>query len=302
MSESLLLVIGGPTASGKTGLSIAIAKEFGCPILSSDSRQFYREMNIGTAKPTKAELQQAQHHFIDHLSIHDNYSVGQYERDALRILEDCFAIHPFAIMVGGTGLYAKAVMNGLDHFPKVPDDIKSKWRSLSENNGIQFLQDALAKVDPDYHKIVDLNNPHRLIRALSVTESSGLPFSSFLRQQEHPRPFQTLRIAIIPERESLYGRINNRVDRMILDGLIDEAKALYPHRHLQSLNTVGYKELFKCFDGEWSESHAIDKIKQHTRNYAKRQYTWFKNQGDWHEQSNWEVDEILSLVSAKNFS
>jgi len=292
-----LIVIGGPTASGKTSLSIAIAQHYDCPILSSDSRQFFKEMNIGTAKPTQDELSQATHHFIGHLNIQQKYSVGKYEQDALKVISQVHQQGEVAIMVGGTGLYAKAVCEGLDDFPYVSQSVRQLWQDKLESEGIDHLQSELKRLDPDYYKVVDEHNPHRLIRALSVISSSDNTYSSFLNKPKAERPFDIIKVAIIPDRDLLYKRINDRVDQMILDGLIEEAQGLYEHRHLNSLNTVGYKELFKHFDGDWAASQAIDKIKQHSRNYAKRQMTWFRNQGGWHIQKQWMVEDVVALVN-----
>lgn len=289
-------MIGGPTASGKTSLSIALAQHYDCPILSADSRQFYREMSIGTAKPTTEELSQAEHYFVDSLSIHDSYSVGDYERDSQQLLERIYQTHDHAIMVGGSGLYLRAVAEGVDHFPDVDIAIKSEINSLLETKGIKPLQEEIQRTDPDYAAEVDMDNPHRLIRALGVIRQTGLPFSSFHNKKSKGRPYQCIQIKTELERSVLYDRINTRVDMMVKDGLIEEARKLYPSKGLQSLNTVGYKELFQHFDGEWELDFAIEKIKQHSRNYAKRQITWFNNQGQWHGVNPTDVEAAIALV------
>ena len=271
-----LIIVGGPTASGKTALAIQLAQQFGTEIVSADSRQFYREMSIGTAKPTAAELAQAPHHFIGNLSIHDNYSVGDFERAALVVLDKIFAKNDTAIMVGGTGLYIRAVCNGLDAFPNTPLSIRQEFETLFEKEGIEPLQKMLQEVDYEYFTQVDIQNHTRLIRALSVWKASGQPFSNFRLATKVERNFEPIYKTIDLPRPVLYDRINHRVDIMMSEGLLEEARKLYPFRHLNALQTVGYTELFAHFDGQLSLEEAIDKIKQHTRNYAKRQTTWFK--------------------------
>jgi tRNA dimethylallyltransferase len=271
-----LIVVGGPTASGKTALAIQLAQQFETEIVSADSRQFYKEMSIGTAKPTPQELAQAPHHFIDNLSIHDTYSVGDFERDALVVLNKIFETHDTAIMVGGTGLYIRAVCEGLDEFPDVPLSIRDEFEAIFEKEGIESLQNKLQEVDYEYFTQVDTSNPMRLIRALSVWKVSGKPFSSFRSATKVERDFEPIFKNIELPRPILYDRINRRVDLMMSEGLLDEARNLYPFKHLNALQTVGYTELFAHFDGEYSLDYAVDKIKQHSRNYAKRQTTWFK--------------------------
>jgi tRNA dimethylallyltransferase len=276
-----LIVIGGPTASGKTALAIELALHLKTEILSADSRQFYREMAIGTAKPTLAELAQVPHHFINNLSIHDNYSVGDFEQEALALLNKLFLKYEFVIMVGGTGLYIQALCEGLDSFPDTPLSIRAEFEQIFQQDGIEALQKRLQEIDPQYFKEVDPNNPARLIRALSVWRASGQPYSSFLKKRRTRRDFSPIYFALDIPRLDLYTRINKRVDTMIADGLIDEARTLFPFRHLPPLKTVGYTELFDHFEGKYTEAEAIEKIKQHTRNYAKRQMTWFRKKEDW---------------------
>ncbi len=276
-----LIIIGGPTASGKTDCAIQLAQHFGTEILSADSRQFYKEMSIGTAKPQLSDLAKAKHHFIGNLSIHDAYSVGDFERDALAVLESIFEKHDTAIMVGGTGLYIRAVCEGLDVFPYVPLSIRDEFEDIFEKQGIEPLQKLLQDVDYEYFTKADIQNPMRLIRALSVWKVSDKPFSSFLSGNKIERNFTPIYIALEIPRAILYDRINHRVDLMMAEGLLDEAKALYPFKHLNALQTVGYTELFAHFDGEMTLDEAVDKIKQHTRNYAKRQMTWFRKNDFW---------------------
>ncbi len=276
-----LIIIGGPTASGKTDCAIQLAQHFGTEILSADSRQFYKEMSIGTAKPQLSDLAKAKHHFIGNLSIHDAYSVGDFERDALAVLETIFETHDTAIMVGGTGLYIRAVCEGLDVFPDVPLSIRDEFEAIFENEGIEPLQKLLQDVDYEYFMKADIHNPMRLIRALSVWKASGKPFSSYLSGNKVERDFTPIYIALEMPRAVLYDRINRRVDLMIAEGLFEEAKNLYPFKDLNALQTVGYTELFAHFDGEMTLDEAVDKIKQHTRNYAKRQMTWFRKNDFW---------------------
>jgi len=280
-SKKYLLVIGGPTGIGKTEAALQLALKYDCPIISSDSRQFYREMNIGTAKPTPDELSLAKHYFVNNLSIHDSYSVGDFEREVIHKLDELFMEHSLVIMVGGTGLYINAVLHGLDSFPNIKEGVKEKYNSIFSSEGISPLQELIKEKDPIYAAKVDLDNPHRLIRALSVMESSGKEFSSFLSKKKQKRSFETIKIVITLERHLLYDRINKRVDLMIRQGLVEEVKSLVQYKNLNALKTVGYSEIFDHLDGKCFLSESIEKIKQNTRNYAKRQTTWFRNQGEW---------------------
>ncbi len=295
-SKKYLVVIGGATASGKTRLAIDIAQYFKTEILSADSRQFYREMSIGTAKPTAAELAAAPHHFVGNLSIHDYYSVGDFEREALVVLEKIFEKNNVAVMVGGTGLFIRAVCEGLDEFPETPLSIRQYFENMYENEGIEPLQKLLQTVDPEYFAIVDQQNSMRLTRALSVWKTSGKPFSSFRTQSKKTRGFEPIYIATDLERPILYDRINRRVDIMIAEGLEEEARGLFPFRDLNALQTVGYQELFNYFDGTISREEAIDKIKQHTRNYAKRQTTWFRKEAHWARLDPSDTEGSLKLI------
>jgi tRNA dimethylallyltransferase len=276
-----LIVIGGPTGSGKTELAIRLARHFSTEILSADSRQFYREMNVGTAKPTQEQLRQAKHYFINSLSVHQQYSAGDFERDALKILQDLFQTRESAILTGGSGLFLKALCEGLDAFPPVPEDIRSHLEELYSEKGLDVLREILADADPVYFGEVDLNNPSRLIRAISVCIATGQPYSSFRKKKAQTRPFYPVYLELAWKRDELYHRINQRVDQMIAEGLLREARELYPLRHLPALRTVGYQELFASFDGEYSLETAIDRIRQHSRNYAKRQLTWSRRDGYW---------------------
>jgi len=271
-----LIVIAGPTGIGKTDLSIRLAKQYQAEIISCDSRQFYREMNIGTAVPNKTDLAEVKHHFIQNLSIENPYTVGDFEKDALTKIDELHQKNDVVIMVGGSGLYIDAVCKGLDDFPKIPTDIRARLNQRLVHEGIESLEQELNKLDPDYHKIVDKSNPHRIIRALEVCLVSGKAFSSFRKKQEKTRAFNTIKIILNRDRETLYERINLRVNQMMKEGLLEEVKNLLPYREFNALQTVGYKELFAYFDGECNLETAIEEIKKNTRRYAKRQMTWFR--------------------------
>ncbi len=275
MNKNLIVII-GPTAIGKTSLSVALAKHFNCEIVSADSRQFYKEMSIGTAVPSSEELKQAPHHFIQHKSIHESYNVGDFERDALLKIDKLFINNNYAILVGGSGLYIDAITKGLDSFPEVNTEIREKLNKEYKDNGIETLQSQLKVLDPVYYEKVDLLNTHRVMRALEVCISSGKPYSSFLSTTKKNRPFNCIKVGITAERQIIYDRINQRVDIMIEEGLINEAKSLYEFKSFNALNTVGYKEIFNHLDGEWDLNFAISEIKKNTRRFAKRQLTWFK--------------------------
>ena len=276
MKTSKLLYVAGPTASGKTDLAIALAQHFNTEILSCDSRQFYQEMCIGTAVPSEAELAEVPHHFIQHRSITDNYSVGDYRREALEKLQGLFQKYETVIMVGGSGLYADAVTQGLDEFPETDPAIRPQLTAIYQQKGIDILQDLLREHDLKHYHMVDKNNPHRLIRALEICLSSGKPYSSFLGKKTAPDFFTSQTIIIDWERKALYKRINQRVDLMLEQGLKAEAKGLYAQKTLNALQTVGYSEWFAHFDGKWDETKAIEEIKKNSRRYAKRQSTWFR--------------------------
>ena len=276
MKNSKLIYIAGPTASGKTTLAIALAKHYNTEIISCDSRQFYKEMTVGTAVPSTEELTEVKHHFIQHLSITHPYTVGDYQKDSLALLKKLFKKHAVVIMVGGSGLYADAVMQGLDEFPEVDPAIRPQLTAIYQQEGIGVLQDLLREQDIHHYHRVDKNNPHRLIRALEISLSSGKPYSSFLGKKESPDFFTSLTIVIDWDRAALYHRINHRVDQMIDWGLESEAKDLYPNKTLNALQTVGYREWFAHFDRKWDRTTAIEEIKKNSRRYAKRQTTWFK--------------------------
>lgn len=280
MISKTLISIVGPTAIGKTSLSIKLANHFDTEIISADSRQFFKEMQIGTAVPTISELKSATHHFIQHKSVTDTYSVGDFEKEALLCLEKLFKTKNVLIMVGGSGLYVDAVTKGLDSFPEIDSSIRILLNQELQENGLQSLQEQLKQLDPIYYEKVDLDNPHRLIRALEVCIGSGLPYSSFIGQPKPPRPFQTITVGITADREIIYNRINQRVDIMMQEGLLDEVKHVYKFKNLNALQTVGYKELIKHLDGEWDLDFSVSEIKKNTRRFAKRQQTWFKKNQD----------------------
>lgn len=264
---------------GKTALSIELAQYYNTEIISADSRQLYREMEIGTAVPTTEELSQAKHHFVSERPIGKTYSAGDFELDAIPLLEKLFAKHQVAVMVGGSGLYVKAVTHGLDEHPS-DIDIRNELIEQFNNEGVGYLQNELKRLDPDTFKQIDLNNHQRMIRALEVCLATGKPYSTFLSHEPKPRQFKHIGIGLELPRPELFERINARVDQMVKMGLIEEAKKLYPLRHLNALQTVGYKELFSAFDGDISTEEAIESIKVNTRRFAKRQLTWFKKNGN----------------------
>jgi tRNA dimethylallyltransferase len=275
MTHRLISIV-GPTAIGKTALSIKLATHFNAEIISADSRQFYKEMNIGTAVPSDEELSAAKHHFIQHKSIKDTYTVGDFERDAISKLKLLHSVNSAVIMVGGSGLYVKAVAKGLDYFPEVDANIRHQLNHQLEKEGLVALQKQLKALDSKAYETLAIDNPKRVIRALEICIGTDQPYSSFLTNSDKKRDFKTITIGLNAERSIIYDRINQRVDLMIENGLLDEAKDLMPHKHLNALNTVGYKELFDYFEGNSTLDFAISEIKKNTRRFAKRQLTWFK--------------------------
>ncbi|MGV3685274.1 MAG: tRNA (adenosine(37)-N6)-dimethylallyltransferase MiaA [Daejeonella sp.] len=270
-----LIIITGPTAIGKTSLAIQLATHYQTEIVSADSRQFYREMDIGTAKPSSGELMAVKHHFINSHSIVDNFNVGDYEKKALELIEDLFSRHNVIIVVGGSGLFINAITNGFDELPSSTKEIREKLNQLFRDKGIAPLQEKLKRVDQTFYTEVDINNPQRLIRALEVYEATGKPFSEFRKRTKKQRSFNIVTIGLNTDRKALYKNIDHRVDLMIEAGLVKEAEGLKEFRHLNPLNTVGYSELFDYFDGLYTLEEAVEKIKQNTRRFAKRQLTWF---------------------------
>ena len=308
MHKTLVLIL-GPTGVGKTELSLRVAEHFGSPILSCDSRQIYRAIPIGTAAPTAEERARVKHYFIATHELNEDYNAGQYERDAIALMEELFRAHDILVMTGGSMLYADAVCNGLDDLPAVPDKIRKKVTLLYQEKGLVWLQSEVQRLDPAYWNEVDRQNPARLIHCVELCLTTGKPYSSLLskkptsssRQPINNRPFRILKIGLERPREELYDRINRRVEQMIADGLVEEAKAVWPMRHLNSLQTVGYRELFAHFDGEYDLARAIELIQQNSRHYAKRQMTWFRrdntihwlNANDTYEKNIHLIDDLL---------
>ena len=275
-SKKTLITIVGPTAIGKTSLSILIASYYNTEIISCDSRQFYKEMTLGTAVPEKEELAAVPHHFIQNRSIFEDYDVGAFERDALNVLDTLFKKHNTVVMVGGSGLYVKAVLEGLDDFPKIDSSIRLGLKHILETEGINSLQDQLKKLDVTTYNTIDIENPQRVIRALEICIGTNQPYSSYTGKLKKKRKFNSIIIGLSGEREKIYERINRRVDLMVEKGLLDEAQKLYPNKELNALQTVGYKELFSFFEEKITKDEAIQEIKKNTRRFAKRQLTWFK--------------------------
>lgn len=301
--KNTLITIVGPTAIGKTALSIKLANHFKSDIISCDSRQFFKEMTIGTAVPSADELSAAKHHFIQNRSIFDAYNVGEFERDALAKLEDLFLKNPIQIMVGGSGLYVDAVLQGLDYFPEVDPKIREDLTKELEEKGIESLQEKLQKLDIETYNTIALENPHRIMRALEICIGSGKTYSEFKNKPKEPRNFNVIKVGLTADREIIYDRINQRVDVMIENGLVEEAQNLHQHKKLNALQTVGYRELFSFFDEDFTKEFAIAEIKKNTRRFAKRQITWFKRD----EKTLWfdyksDIEKIINEVenSIKN--
>lgn len=291
-----LIVIAGPTASGKTAFSIDLAKSLNTVIISADSRQFYEEMSIGTAAPTPEELLQVKHYFIHNISIEDKYDVADYEREVLQLLDELFKTHDSAILTGGSGLFIDAVCNGIDAMPDVQPETREKVEKMLKEGGINALSNELQQLDPEYFAIVDKQNPRRLQRALEVCYQTGRTFTSFRSGHNAKRDFDIKKYALLWDRQQLINRIDRRVDLMMEQGLLEEAKSLYPKRELNALNTVGYKELFTYFDGQCTLEEAVEQIKIHTRQYAKRQMTWLRRDGGYQWITVEDFDRTLSAL------
>ena len=292
-----LISIVGPTAIGKTSLSIKLANHFETEIISADSRQFYKEMQIGTAAPNPTELTSAKHHFIHHKSIEDDYNVGAFEKDAISLLDELFLTKDIVIMVGGSGLYIDAVVKGLDDFPEIDPSIRESLNLQLETKGLAHLQQQLEQLDKTSYETIALDNPHRVIRALEICIGTGKPYTSFLNKEKPQRHFKTITIGLKAQRELIYERINQRVDAMIIEGLLDEVKLLESKQNLNALNTVGYKELFNYLNGKWPLEFAIDEIKKNTRRFAKRQLTWFRknNEIKWFDFDR-NIKSIIKII------
>ena len=302
-----LITIIGPTAIGKTSLSIVLANYFKCDIISCDSRQFFKEMTIGTAVPSVAELTVANHHFIQNKSIFENYTVGDFEKEAIAKIEELFLTNDYAIVVGGSGLYVDAILKGFDEFPEIEPSIRTEISTNYEKLGIGYLQQQLEVLDPAYYKILTaenpqtLQNPQRMMRFVEVCLGAGKPYSTFLNQKQNSRNFTPILIGLEADRKIIYSRINERVEMMMNEGLLAEAKKLFPHKELNALQTVGYRELFSYFDREISLEFAIDEIKKNTRRFSKRQLTWFKR----NEKTKWfdfetPYQTIIEYINSKS--
>lgn len=297
-----LIVLIGPTGVGKTELSLRIAEHFHTHIVSSDSRQLYADLKIGTAAPTPQQLQRVPHHFVGTLQLTDYYSAAQYESEALAVLDDLFKQQDVVLLTGGSMMYVDAICKGIDDIPTVDADTRQLMLQRYEEEGLERICAELKLLDPEYYKIVDLKNPKRVIHALEICYMTGKTYTSFRTQQKKERPFRIIKIGLTRDRAELYQRINRRVDQMIEEGLVEEAKAVYPYRHLNSLNTVGYKEIFKYLDGEWELPFAIEKIKQNSRIYSRKQMTWFKRDKDilwFHPDEEERILTCLCKATAK---
>jgi tRNA dimethylallyltransferase len=298
-NRKTLIVIAGPTAVGKTAVAIKLAHHFQTEIISADSRQIFRELTIGTAKPTVEELKMVPHHFINSHSINDEYDAAQYGRDALVLINKLFEAHDTLILCGGSGLYIKAVSEGFDDIPEIPENIREELVARYEQHGLPWLQNKMQELDPDHFQTIDQKNPHRLIRAIEVWLATGKSIASFRSHSRISHSFDIIKIGLEMEREELYQRIDARMDQMIERGLFEEASALYPQRSRQALQTVGYKEIFDFMDGKYEREEAIRLLKRNTRHYAKRQLTWFKRDTEMHWFFPGEVEKMIALIQSK---
>ena len=275
-SDKTLIVITGPTAVGKTRLCLDIARHFDIPIINADSRQIYKELSIGTAKPTAEERQQVRHYFVDILNLQDYYSASLFETQVMDLLSELFKQSNYALMAGGSMMYIDAVCDGIDDIPTIDDETRATMKQRLADEGLQKLCEELQRLDPEYYEIVDRQNPKRVVHALEICTMTGRTYTSFRRKERSQRPFRIVKIGLNRDREELYNRINARVDKMMQQGLLKEAETFYPMRELNALNTVGYKELFEYFNGCWSLDEAVERIKGNTRRYARKQLTWYK--------------------------
>lgn len=295
--KKTLIVITGPTAVGKTALCLEIAKHFDIPIINADSRQIYRELRIGTAQPTKEQMQEVKHYFVGTLGLDDYYSASLFEQQVLECLEQQFRTNDYALLSGGSMMYIDAVCDGIDDIPTIDDETRTLMKQRLADEGLEALVDELRRLDPDYYEIVDRQNPRRVVHALEICVMTGKTYTSFRKREKRQRPFQIIKIGLNRPREELYDRINQRVDQMMADGLLEEARSLYPLRHLNALNTVGYKELFDHLEGRWPLEEAVERIKGNTHRYARKQLTWYKKD----ERMKWfhpqETEQIISYIS-----
>lgn len=294
-----LLILLGPTGVGKTELSLRIAEHFHAPILSSDSRQLYKDLPIGTAAPTAAQMKRVKHYLVGTLSLTDYYSASQFEEEVLALLDELYASNPVAVLTGGSMMYIDAVCKGIDEIPTVTSEIRQAVYAEYEQKGLAPFLDELKKADPVHYEEVDRNNYKRVLHAIEICRQTGQPYSSFRTNIRKERPFQIIKIGLTRDREELCERINRRVDQMMADGLLEEARKVYPYRHLNALNTVGYKELFKYFDGEWPLDLAVEKIKRNSRVYARKQMTWFKRDPEIRWFRPEEGEAILSYIRSE---
>ncbi len=296
-SAKTLIVITGPTAVGKTALCLDIARHFGIPIINADSRQIYRELKIGTASPSDEQLRLVPHYLVGTLSLHDYYSASLFEQQVLEILEKEFQQHDIALLTGGSMMYIDAVCNGIDDIPTVDDKTRDLLKKRLADEGLEALVEELKTLDPEYYEIVDKQNPRRVVHGLEICLMTGKTYTSFRKKEKKQRPFQIIKIGVNRPREELYQRINQRVDQMMADGLLEEAKRVYQQRDMNALNTVGYKELFDYLDGRWTLEEAVERIKGNTRRYARKQLTWFKRD----EEIRWfhpeQQQDILNYIS-----
>ena len=292
-----LIVVLGPTGVGKTNISLSLAEHFGCPIVSSDSRQFYRELKIGTAAPTEDQLKRVPHYFIASHSIFDEYNAGQFEQDAIKLLDELFQKHDVVMLVGGSMMYIDAVCNGMDDIPSVDLETRAFWQNEFAEKGLEYIQKELKRLDPVHYEQVDSQNPKRIIHALEICSMTGKPYSELRTGQRKQRNFNILKIGLNRPRPELYERINLRVDEMMHEGLLQEAEQFYPYKHLNTLNTVGYKELYEYMDGNWTLDFAVNMIKQDSRRYAKRQLTWFNRDKEIHWFQPEEEERILEFIN-----
>ncbi|WP_333820367.1 tRNA (adenosine(37)-N6)-dimethylallyltransferase MiaA [Ohtaekwangia sp.] len=297
MKEHKLIVIVGPTAVGKTAVAIEVAERLKTEIISADSRQIYKELTIGTAKPDEAELQRVPHHFINSHSIQEDYDAASYGREALALIHQLFKTHTHLVLCGGSGLYVKAVLEGFDDIPDVPDEIREQLTENFERHGIAWLQEQMRQLDPEHFATLDQQNPHRLMRALEVKIGTGQSIASFRRQAKLEHPFQVIKIGLELPREVLYKRIDDRMDQMIAAGLFEEAQQLYPYRNHNALQTVGYQEIFNYIDNQYDREEAIRLLKRNSRRYAKRQLTWFKRDEETVWMNPQDIQAILNLIN-----
>ena len=297
--DKTLIVITGPTAVGKTRLCIDIAKHFDIPIINADSRQIYKELKIGTARPTDEEMLEVKHYFVGTLSLDDYYSASLYEQQVLALLEEQFKTHDFALMSGGSMMYIDAVCNGIDDIPTIDDGTREAMKRRLQEEGLEKLCEELKQLDPEYYEIVDRQNPKRVVHALEICTMTGQTYTSFRKREQKRRPFRIVKIGLNRERTELYDRINARVDKMMANGFLKEAAGLYERKGLNALNTVGYKELFDYFEGRWTLKEAIERIKGNTRRYARKQLTWYKKD----EQMKWfhpdQKEDIINYILSK---